>query len=94
MGVVAYWATRDMFLADKLTNMQPNKKCDPLAPFRAQVAELIRKNYPTVEKFCFEEGFHKSTLSRLLNGKRTEFQVATLEKIAKALGKKLVIKLE
>ena len=73
--------------------MQP-KKDDPLAQFRKQVDESIRKKYPTVEKFCFEEDFQKSSLSRLLNGKRTEFKIATLMKLAHALGKKLVIRLE
>lgn len=74
--------------------MQPKKDYDPLTALRRQASELILKSYPSVERFCYEEGFQKSTLSRLLNGKRTEFQIATLQKIAKALGKKLVIRLE
>jgi hypothetical protein len=73
--------------------MQP-KNYDPLAVMRQQVEELIEKNYPSVEKFCFEEDFHKSTLSRLLTGKRTEFQIATLKRIADSLGKRLSIRLE
>ena len=74
--------------------MQRNNEYDPLAQLRAQVKQLIDKNYPSVEKFCFEEDFQKSTLSRLLSGKRSEFQIATLRKIAAALDKKLVIRLE
>ena len=90
---VAQWAINLDFIAAKLPDMQP-KKDDPLVHFRRQVRELIRKQYPTVEKFCFEEDFQKSSLSRLLSGKRTEFKIATLMKIARALGKKLVIRLE
>jgi|GEM_PF-1159610 len=74
--------------------MQPKNDYDPLETMRKQVNDLIRKNYPTIEKFCFEEDFQKSSLSRLLNGKRAEFRIATLKRIADALGKKLVIKLE
>ncbi|MGE4106312.1 MAG: helix-turn-helix domain-containing protein [Bacteriovoracia bacterium] len=70
------------------------KSYDPLASFRDQAMQLIQKKYPSVEKFCFEEDFHKSTLSRLLTGKRTEFQIATLKRIADALGKRLVVRLE
>ena len=74
--------------------MQRKNDYDPLAALRTQVQGQIEKKYPSVEKFCFEEDVHKSTLSRLLSGKRTEFQIATLKKIADALGKKLVIRLE
>ena len=83
-----------MSRAAKLPIMQSKKDYDPLAPLRSEVGELIQKRYPSVEKFCFEEDFHKSTLSRLLSGKRTEFQIATLMKIARVLGKRLVIRLE
>ncbi len=71
-----------------------NKDYDSLNLFRKDVSDLIRKNYPTVEKFCYEEGFEKSLLSRLLSGKRSEFKIKTLKRIAKVLGKKVVIKLE
>jgi transcriptional regulator with XRE-family HTH domain len=83
-----------IFLLDTLPNMQRKRGYDPLAPMRHQVAAAIREKYPSVEKFCFEEGFTKSTLSRFLSGKRTEFQIATLQRIAAALGKKLVVRLE
>ena len=73
--------------------MQP-KKYDPFSEFRREVAQLIRKGYPSVEKFCYENDLTKSTLSRLLSGKRSEFQIATLVKIAAVLKKKLVIRLE
>lgn len=69
---------------------------DPLAQLRKQVADLIRKNYRTVEEFCYTEDFQKSTMSRLLNARsgRTEYKIATLDRLAKKLGKKLVIRLE
>lgn len=74
--------------------MQSYKNYDPLSSFRKEVGKLIRAQYPSVEKFCFEEDFQKSTLSRLLSGKRTEFQIATLMRIARALGKKVTVRLE
>lgn len=74
--------------------MQLKKGYDPLAILRKQIPELIREKYPSIERFCYEEGFQKSTLSRLISGKRTEFQIATLVRIAKALGKKIVVKIE
>lgn len=74
--------------------MQPKKEWDPLAVMRKQVAELIAKNYPTVEKFCYEEDFDKGSLSRFLNGKRIEFRIATLMKLAEKLDRKVVVRLE
>ena len=81
---------------------QPKRKyqTDPLATFRKQLKQAIEKNYRTVEEFCQVEDFSKSTMSRLLNtaddldGKRTEYQIYTLYRIAEAVGKKLVIKME
>jgi predicted transcriptional regulator len=76
--------------------MQPSKKFkyDPLEPFRITSADLIKKRYKTVEEFCWEKNIPKSVLSRLLSGKQTEFHLETLTRIAKALGKKVVIRLE
>ncbi len=71
------------------------KNNDPLKELRKQVDELIRENYKSYDDFCLNEAdIPKSTLSRLLSGERTEFRFNTLQKIAKALGKKLVIRLE
>ena len=73
----------------------PNKlKSDPLAVLRRQVRAAISEQYPTVEKFCYENDFHKSTISRFLNGERLEYKITTLAGIAEALGKKFVVKIE
>jgi predicted XRE-type DNA-binding protein len=77
-----------------LTNMQQKLKYDPLANLRKEVRSIITKKYKSVEEFCWENEIHKSTISRLLNGKRTEFQMATLVRIAEALGKKISVRLE
>jgi predicted transcriptional regulator len=71
------------------------KNSDPLKELRKQVDELIKENYKSYDDFCLNKAdISKSTLSRLLSGERTEFRFKTLQKIAKALGKKLVVKLE
>ena len=71
------------------------KKNEPLAELREQVKKEISKKYKSVDDFCLNaSGVPKSTVSRLLSGQRTEFRYATLQKIAKGLGKKLVIRLE
>lgn len=71
------------------------KNNDPLKELRKQVDELIRENYKSYDDFCLNEAdIPKSTLSRLLSGERTEFRFNTLQKIAKALGKRLVVRLE
>jgi len=81
-----------------LLGMQPKKqyKIDPLEQIRKQVYSLIRKNYRTVEEFCYAEDFQKSTMSRFLNAKsgRTEYRITTLDRLARLFGKKLVIKLK
>lgn len=76
--------------------MQPKKRpgYDPLSDLRTQVKELALKKHRTLEKFCYEEDIQKSTVSRLVNGQRTEFRIETLMKVAAALGKKLVIRIE
>jgi predicted transcriptional regulator len=71
------------------------KNNDPLKDLRKQIDELIKEEYKSYDDFCLNGAdIPKSTLSRLLSGERTEFRFKTLQKIAKALGKKLVIKLE
>lgn len=60
---------------------------------RRQVLELIGASYKTTEEFCWEHDLNKATLSNFLNGKK-DFQVSTLAKIARALKKRLVIRLE
>ena len=78
--------------------MQRKKKytSDPLKELRRQVRALIVESYPSVDRFCLQEGFEKSTISRFLNPKsgRTEYKIHTLNKIARRLGKSLVIRLE
>ena len=74
--------------------MATNKK-DPLSEFRTQVRREIEANFKSVDDFCLNHAdVPKSTVSRLLSGERSEFRNSTLQKIAKALGKKLVIRLE
>lgn len=70
---------------------QDNKSA--LTKMRSQVIEEIYKSYPTVEQFCWDKGLNKATVSNLLNNKK-DFRVSTLVRIANALGKKLVIRLE
>lgn len=69
------------------------KNLDALAEMRSQVSDLISKSYPTVEQFCWDQGLNKATISNFLKDKK-DFQVSTLTKIAKALGYRLVIRLE
>ena len=67
---------------------------DPLRELRQQVRELVTAKYKSFDDFCLNKAdIPKSTMSRLLSGERTEFRLATLQKIAKGLGKKLVIRL-
>ena len=53
----------------------------------------IKKNYSTIEAFCWDKNVNKATISNFLSH-RKDFQVSTLLKISKALDKKLVISLE
>lgn len=75
-------------------SMQGNKVYDPLAAMRKQTHELISEGWPSVERFCLENDLDKSLMSKFLNGKRTEFRIETLMKIAKALKKRLVVQLD
>lgn len=75
--------------------MATKKKNDPLKEFREQVRESISENYKSIDDFCLNvTGIPKSTISRLLSGERTEFRFSTLQKIAKGLNKKFIIRLE
>ena len=73
--------------------MQLGRKC-PLEFFRIQVLSEIRNQYPSIEKFCFENDIDKSILSRFLSRKQKDFKVQTLKRIAKGLNKSLEIKLK
>jgi predicted transcriptional regulator len=71
------------------------KQKDPLVELRKQIKNLVPEKFKSFDDFCLNGAdIPKSTLSRLLSGERTEFRYCTLQKIAKALGKKLVIRLE
>lgn len=74
--------------------MQSKKTDDPFATVRKQIRDLIDQKYPTIEKFAYENDLSKSTLSRFLNGERKEYSVVTLSKIARALGKKITLRLD
>lgn len=72
--------------------MQQGKKC-PLEEFKKQVHSEIKKQYSSIEKFCFENDIDKSILSRFLSGKQKDFKVETLKRIAYGLDKSLEIKM-
>ena len=55
-----------------------------LSVIRSNLKRLILDEYPSVEKFAHEHDLDKSTLSRILGGKR-EPKISTLLKIAEAL---------
>lgn len=61
--------------------------------FRKQLRSTINDNYETVEQFCWEKGLSKATISNVFNNKK-DFSISTLEKIAKALDKELIIKMK
>ena len=75
--------------------MATKKEQDPLKEFRQQVDKPVKEKYASYDDFCLNVAdIPKSTMSRLLSGERTEFRFSTLQRIAKGLGKKLVIRLE
>lgn len=68
---------------------------DPLHKFREQVRKNVPLQYQSFDDFCLNGAdVPKSTVSRLINGTRTEFRLQTLQKIAAGLGKKLVIEMK
>lgn len=69
------------------------KRQDPLGTLRTQIQELIMESYPTVEQFCWDKDVPKSTVSNFLNADRDP-RFSTIENLAQALGKKIVIRLE
>ena len=75
--------------------MATKKDIDPLEEFRQQVRELVTVNYRSFDDFCLNRAdIPKSTMSRLLSGKRMGFRLATLRKIAESLDRKLTIRLD
>ena len=62
---------------------------DYFKKFRGKAHKRILSQYPTIEKFCFENDLNKSTVCRFLRGETAA--VETLAKIAEALGKGLDI---
>jgi hypothetical protein len=73
--------------------MQKRKtNTDALAGMRQQLTEIIAE-YPTVERFCWDNNLNKATVSNFLRGKK-DFQLSTLVKIANTLGKRLTIRLD
>lgn len=61
--------------------------------FRNQLITAINQNYETVEQFCWDTGLSKATVSNVINNKK-DFSISTLNKIAIALNKQLIIKLK
>ena len=49
---------------------------DVLAALRKDVLAEIKKHYPTVEQFCWDNDVNKATLSNFLNNKK-DFRVST-----------------
>lgn len=72
-----------------------SREIDPkiLEQFRKQMLSEIEKNYKTVEEFCWETGLSKATISNLINNKK-DFSVSSLQKVAKALNRELIIKMK
>ena len=68
------------------------KKQDAIYDFKISLKNYINNHYYCAEDFCLDKGLSKATVSNLLNSKK-DFQISTLEKIAKATGKKLKITL-
>ncbi len=61
-----------------------------LRSLRDQLKKHIDAHYNSVEEFCWDKEVNKATVSNFLNSKK-DFQVSTLAKIARAMGKKLHI---
>ena len=75
--------------------MKPKKDMSKvLQGFTKQVRNEIDGNYRTREKFCFENEIDTALISRFLSKEQRDFRVSTLDRIAKGLKKRLVIKLE
>ncbi len=63
---------------------------DTLDLLREKLKMYIDKNFDTIEEFCWVNEIAKSTISNFF-AKKYDFKVSTIEKIAKAMGKKLSI---
>jgi hypothetical protein len=66
---------------------------DVLVALRKEVLIEIKKNYSTVEQFCWDNDLNKATVSNFLNN-RKDFRVSTLKQIANALGREINITLK
>ncbi len=71
--------------------MRLTRRKDSLSELRLQLYAHIKKNYPSTESFCKRNRLNSATISNFLLGKK-DFQVSTLDKIAKAINKTLQIK--
>ena len=63
---------------------------DILDTLRKKLKIHIDKNFDTVEEFCWANDIAKSTISNFFS-KKYNSRTSTIEKIAKAMGKKLSI---
>ena len=63
---------------------------DALDRLRKKLQDHIEKNFETIEAFCWENDLPKSTISNFLSDKY-DFKISTLQKIASAMGKELVV---
>ena len=74
-----------------------SRKNDPLAIFKEKTLEAILSEYPSIESFCFAHDLPRASVTRVYSSrdKRTMgFQIRTLQTIAEALGKTLIIDVE
>ena len=67
-----------------------NTSRNHLSELKLAIKNLILKNYPTVEQFCWDKDLNKATLSNFFNNKGDP-KLSTLVKIVEALGKDLII---
>ena len=66
-----------------------------LEKFRKKVHKAILEEYPSIEKFCFENDLPKSTVCRFLRGEGGYgYEVRTLIRIAYSLNKWVEIDLK
>ena len=63
---------------------------DALDLLREKLKMYIDNNFNTIEEFCWTNEIAKSTISNFF-AKKYDSKVSTMEKIAKAMGKKLSI---
>jgi transcriptional regulator with XRE-family HTH domain len=61
---------------------------DPEKLFRARLEQLIRRKYPSLDRFWLDKDISKGYVSLVLRGRRSP-SVRTLARLAKALGVEL-----